>query len=119
MNHGLNDVVEGKKDGSDLYVTEFLTFEHPMGGAAKTGFFLGWANWIVEKAHIYLGIPGLTRLFHCKVDVKGSGDSECTSVASGFLGANGITITDDRQVLFVNDPIPAKISVYKRNSDAD
>lgn len=106
-NHALNDVTEGAVDGTDLYVTNWISFPHPLGGEVR-----GTA---LEKFKAGLGIPlqvfgvPLTEVYRCSV-----ANQECEVAARGFLGANGITISDDRRLVFIVDPGALAVYIYRR-----
>jgi len=108
-NHALNDVVEGAEDGSDLYVSNWVAFGHPIGGETRGS--------TTEKIKAGLGIPlqvlgvPTTVVYHCKL-LSG----KCTVAARYFLGANGMTISTNRKLVFVVDPGAKAVYVYKRDA---
>lgn len=116
-NHAVNDVVEAATDGSSIYMTEWLTVPHAVGGMQHGP--QTWYEPYLMPLHTYTPrwFHGLTRVFHCTVPKTKGTPPECQVVSSGFTGANGMTISDDRKTLFVVDPFPRTISVFRINPD--
>ena len=76
----------------------------------------GW----MEKLQGMSGLPILllglkmTKVFHC----SWTEDSEASCAAASeqkFLGANGVTIDQDRSMVYVNDPVDKMITVMERD----
>lgn len=111
-NFALNDVVEGM--GDEFYVTEWLQFGVPRGG--KWSPAKSKMEMLHEVASMILQLTGIktTRVFRCSLQEKGG-----CSVASSqrFVAANGITISKDKQSVFVNDPPSQAITVLQRKQD--
>jgi len=112
-NLALNDVVEGSSN--EFYVTEWQSFPIPVGG--KAGTANASLSVKLQRAAIVplnvLKIP-LTRVFRCTMD----GTPECTVASTyRFTMANGITISKDRQTVFVNDPVISSVIVFERLPD--
>ena len=108
--YGINDVVEGEKEG-EVYITQWLPFGLPAGGS-NHGETLKEKVLNSLKTQVLLTATtglSLTRLFRCEWDVQDpSKPSRCELATSRtFVGANGITTNDDRSKIFVVD-LPAK-----------
>jgi len=104
-NHGLNELAEGSASGDYLYVTNWISFPHPVGEVSGSA---------LEKLKAGLGIPlkilgvPLTVVYRCMFDT-----GECSIAARVFLGANGITINDKRLLIVVVDPGANAVHVYQ------
>lgn len=115
--YSLNDVAEGAHRG-ELYVTQWLPFGYPSNG--KKGSNLSAFDRVRLAAPLFTGVFGVrtTSVYRCTFSADGRGeDSRCedaTIDAKRFIGANGITISADRETVFVNDPADKKITVFRR-----
>jgi len=114
-NFALNDVVEG--DGDEFYVTEWQPFPFPPGGKAgmADASLLVRMQRLAVTACAMLNVK-VTRVFRCAGIL--SDKLECNvATTQQFVMANGITISEDRQTVFVNDPPVSTINVFERLSD--
>ena len=117
-NMGINDVVEGaSKD--ELYVTQFLpSFASvPHGGRKHPANFNEWIGQALLVPSFLLGLR-LTTVQYCKFSDDPDKPAQCQPQRNlKFLAANGITITDDRNTVYVNDVLGYKIVEAKRQTD--
>ncbi len=117
--YGINDVVEGEKEG-EVYITQWLPFGLPAGGS-NHGETLKEKVVNSLKAQVLLaGATGLslTRLFRCQWDVQDpTKPSRCELATSrSFVGANGITTNDDRTKIFVVDATAKQVVVFAKKA---
>jgi len=111
--YGINDVVEAAEN--QIYVTQWQPFSFPMRGTHNpmtwTEKMNSWSSYLV-----HLMGPKMTQVFHC----TWTKDSDATCVAASdqkFLGANGMTIDKDGDLLYVNDPEDKMITVMERDKE--
>jgi len=112
-NYGINDVVEVEDD--QIYVTQWQPFPLPARGlnnpSTLADHMNSWSSYLVKL----MGMK-MTEVFHC----SWTEDSDATCAAASeekFFGANGLTIDQNRDLVFVNDPIDHKITVMKRDKE--
>lgn len=107
-----NDVVEGASR-NEIYVTRWLIFPIPDGGKDRP---FTAASALREAAALLASIFRLrfTRVYRCVFD---DDDVRCAAVGEAHVGANGITISDDKATVYVADPVAASVTVYARRSD--
>jgi hypothetical protein len=113
--YGINDVIEGAS-GGELYVTRWLPFGFPEQGRAGQGRSL--AERLQEAVYVPLALSGLrlTQAFRCTWDAEPRSTAHCADVTgSNFAMANGITISADRQTVYINDATQLAVSVYHRS----
>ena len=111
-NFVLNDVIEGA-DKNELYVTEWQPFAFPRGGKrSPTATLKEKLQCLGMTLATIFKIP-LTRVFRCAAAGPGA-EWSCSVAAKGFAMANGITISHDRQTIFVNDAVANTITVMER-----
>eukprot|EP00929_Paragymnodinium_shiwhaense_P105216 TRINITY_DN70142_c0_g1_i1.p1 TRINITY_DN70142_c0_g1~~TRINITY_DN70142_c0_g1_i1.p1 ORF type:complete len:394 (-),score=94.50 TRINITY_DN70142_c0_g1_i1:219-1400(-) len=108
-NMALNDVVEGV--GDEIYVTEWQPYGLPPGGKdGGKGTFEWKINHMKNFANSLLKL-GATTVYRCAF----AGEVVCeVATESVWTQANGITISNDRQLVYVNDPIRRQITVLRR-----
>lgn len=112
-NIALNDVVEG--EGDELYVTEWLPFGAPLGGAAglKNATFVEQLRKGLVAPIQLAGIRS-TRIFRCTVTAA----PDChVATDARFIMANGIAISEDRRLLFIADTVGQTISILERQAE--
>jgi len=112
-NSGINDVVEASDN--EIYVTQWQPFSFPEKGQNNAGSILEKLQGASLLPIIMAGIR-LTSVFHCRWSV-GETDSCKMATKERFIGANGITISDDGSTVFVNDPANKLISIMERNKE--
>eukprot|EP00088_Acartia_fossae_P071842 TRINITY_DN995_c0_g1_i3.p1 TRINITY_DN995_c0_g1~~TRINITY_DN995_c0_g1_i3.p1 ORF type:complete len:380 (-),score=72.39 TRINITY_DN995_c0_g1_i3:620-1759(-) len=109
--YGINDLVEGI-DENEIYVSRWQVFSMRENGQRNLE-----TAWEKFEALLGLGVmlfgPTLTLVYRCDL-VK----NECYAASDKlFVGANGMTVSPDRQTYFVADPMEKKIGLLKRQSD--
>ena len=103
---GINDVVE--VDSDHVYVTRWQVFSFPSGGKKHPSGVMEKLKLFAELPIMMLGLK-FTYVYLCSIR-----DSVCTEASDvAFVGANGMTISQDRSLLFVNDPLEKMITVFK------
>ena len=105
---GINDVVEVDRD--HVYVTRWQVFSFPAEGKKHPSGMMETMKLFAEMPIIMFGLK-FTYVYLCSIS-----DSVCTEASDEtFVGANGMTISADRNLLFVNDPTEKLITVFKVN----
>jgi len=110
-NMGINDVVEAEHN--QVYVTQWQPFPWPTRGQKNP------ENWkerlaVLGQLPVFLLGLKLTTVLLCTWE-EGV-EAACESATDiRFQGANGITIDQDRNTVFVNDPLQKTITVMKRD----
>ena len=103
---GINDVVE--VDTDHVYVTRWQVFSFPSGGKRNPSGVMETLKLLPEMLFNMFGLK-FTYVYLCSIS-----DSVCTEASDEtFVGANGMTISADRNLLFVNDPTEKMITVFK------
>ena len=103
---GINDVAE--VDVDQIYVTQLLPYPVPAGGALHQTWLESWQSALSVLA-LGLGLPWSSLLL-CQVS-----RAQCHPATSlPFTAANGITVSQDRSRVFVNDAMERRIVVMKR-----
>ena len=104
---GINDVVEIDED--HFYVSQFQAFPMPAGGSHNSkspGEFLR----ALMSLPIFLFSLKWTTVHVCSVSL-----GTCqTATEERFNGANGMTVSSDRQLVFVNDPMEKVVTVMRK-----
>jgi len=105
----INDVVEGV-DG-EIYVSEWQPFPFPVGGKkSPTRTLQETLGRVGATLAIILRIK-TTRVFRCTLTVG------CTVASSErFISANGLAVSPDRQIIFLNDPPAQMVHVMSRDA---
>jgi hypothetical protein len=110
----INDVVEGDNEINELYVTQWLPNSVPMEGKRKKSkSFHEMLNGLVNLFVQLFGMK-LTSVFKCE---RGT-DSlwKCIPASdTRFVGSNGITISKDRSLVYINDAPSKDVSIFRRN----
>ena len=126
----INDVVEGGAGLDEIYVTQWLPYAIPLEGKKKQGKSLGEIG--AELGNVGVGLFGIkaTDVHRCargtamdidfqigreQVERMEAWACAVATKATRFVGANGITISTDRQTVFVNDPASKEITVLSRD----
>jgi len=121
-NTGLNDVVEGASAG-ELYVTQWIpsfTGGLPERGRRQADLSLG------DKMRQALLVPAfllglkLTVVHRCTFGDDPSVNATCMEATEGkvqFRVANGISITNDRSTVFINDALGYSIGIFERQPE--
>eukprot|EP00397_Hematodinium_sp_SG-2012_P047684 GEMP01054334.1.p1 GENE.GEMP01054334.1~~GEMP01054334.1.p1 ORF type:complete len:301 (+),score=77.67 GEMP01054334.1:398-1300(+) len=109
-NYGINDVVEGADD-NELYVSQWLGAPFPEHGMLNPRSFI---EHVVAMLPLWVPIVArTTSVFKCDIN-----KNECVSaLPRKFYGANGMTVSEDRKTVFVNDVLDKKITVMTRAAD--
>lgn len=107
--YGINDVVEGAgKD--ELYVTQSRVFPLPLNGSKNPASLLDMIQPNLESL-VFTTSLRLANVFRCRWDEKDTDCEAVTSSATQFHSANGITISDDRKTIYVNDYTEWRIAI--------
>jgi len=115
-NIALNSVVEASPE--DIYFTHFKTFPVPAGGNAHPSSLADRLHTAINRLLDVLAYPGFTGVHHCRFDVTSRSTTMCRKVAGGFVGANGITISQDRSELLVVDPTQKEMRMFERDAES-
>eukprot|EP00092_Neocalanus_flemingeri_P019484 GFUD01021109.1.p1 GENE.GFUD01021109.1~~GFUD01021109.1.p1 ORF type:complete len:411 (+),score=135.98 GFUD01021109.1:45-1235(+) len=112
-NYGINDVVEAEEN--QIYVTQWQPFDFPIRGTDNPD---GWLEKLQGMSAMPIFLMGLkmTQVFHCSWTEDSEASCEAASEQK-FLGANGLTIDQDRSMVFVNDPVDKMITVMERDKN--
>ena len=111
----INDVVEGGMESNELYVTEWLPSALPLNG--KKSDSLTVSQKFDELGRLIMSLSGTraTHVYRC-ARLTSDDDWRCAlATEMTFAGANGITISSDRQNVYVNDPPLREITVFERD----
>lgn len=106
----MNDVAEGlvtDTNKGELYVTRWVNYPiRPSGKAGDT-------VWVMKDTYSQLSktrFPGVYRCYW-----EGSEEANCEEATEHkFVGANGITVSPDRQWVYVVDPPDKELNILRR-----
>jgi len=108
--YGINDVVE--LDNDHVYVTQWQLFSFPKNGKRNPNG-VGEVLRLIPEIPLMLFSLKFTTVFLCTIK-----ESNCVpATEEKFVGANGITINNERNTVFVNDPTMKQITVFKVTKD--
>ena len=109
--YGINAVVEGR-DGTEVYVTQWLPFSLPEHGTENPGSVLDNIKVGLNLVFYLVGVPW-TVVHRCDL----STDQCWPATRRLFVGANGIAATPDRSLFFVSDSPEKRVVVLTRAED--
>ena len=116
LSGSLSPSPSGRSEGHCVVVNgdqdHFRGTNNPDGWVEKLYEMFDVWNWS-SSPQILIGLK-MTQVFHC----SWTEDSEATCEPASehkFLGANGLTINEDRSVVYVNDPMDMMITAMERN----
>ena len=113
-NMAMNSVVEGADN--EIYVTQFQNAAIPAGGVQGRKTAEDYLGRALHDLIELTAVTGLTGVHRCTLDVKAK-TAACACSARGFVHANGLTISEDRSKLFVNEPARKEVRVFSRAAD--
>ncbi|CAK9010830.1 Geranylgeranyl transferase type-1 subunit beta (Geranylgeranyl transferase type I subunit beta) (GGTase-I-beta) (Type I protein geranyl-geranyltransferase subunit beta) [Durusdinium trenchii] len=108
-NVAINSVVEAGEDA--IYVTQWQNTPVPARGIPTT--LTEVMGRVTQTVIQFLAWRGITGVHRCSFDVVSKQTIRCEKVLTGFPLANGLTINDDKDLLFVNDVLLKEIFVYR------
>jgi hypothetical protein len=114
-NVAMNSVVEGGTD-DEIYVTQFQNAAIPAGGVQGRKSAEDYLGRALHDLIELTAVAGLTGVHRCTLDVKAK-TAACAWAVRGLVHANGLTISQDRSKLFVNEPARKEVRVYSRAGD--
>jgi len=110
----LNDVVEASP--TEFYVTQWLPYSYPKRGKKQPDTIREYVNVVLNNPylHIFFNYKGTT-VFHCTWDVNIKPICKIATKEK-FLMANGVTISPDRNTVYLNDATDKNIMALSRNA---
>ena len=108
---GMNDVVEVDED--HFYVSQFQAFPMPAQGSHNPSGPTEIFRTLIGLPIFFLSLKWTT-VFVCSLS-RGTCQAATEEM---FNGANGMTISPDRQLVFVNDPMEKVVTVMRRGPDS-
>jgi len=108
---GMNDVVEVDED--HFYVSQFQAFSMPAQGSHNLNGPREIFRTLMSLPIFFFSLKWTT-VHVCSVSL-----GTCqTATEERFNGANGMTISPDRQLVFVNDPMEKVVTVMRKEQDS-
>ena len=114
--YSINDVVEGATS-DEIYVTQWLPYGYPIGGKNHPTSVVERLKNVGTFLFQVLSIRA-TRVYRCSTRTNAGGGDPCRiATHHRFIGANGITVDDDRTTVFVSDPAGKEVVVFRRRPE--